>query len=119
MPTAENAIAVTHRNSACPAVGELWSLAGEDRHGIYLGDGLWNVLSCINDEYTLGQVTGLEPLAPGSVQPAGLHWADQFDALAEADGLRITWAEEILTYQNQGWDKIRKLRPAVTLAILR
>lgn len=111
MPTAENTVTV-QLNSACPAVGELWSLAGHDHHGIYLGDGLWNVLSYVNDEYSLGQVTGMEPAAPGSVQPAGFHWADQFDALAEADGLRITWAEEILTYQAQGWDKIRKLRPS-------
>lgn len=105
MPTAETSI---------PAVWELWSLAGEDRHGIYLGEGLWNVLSCVNDEYTLEQVTGQQPAARSRVQPDGLHWADQFDALAAADGLRITWAEEILTYQAQGWDKIRKkLRPAV------
>lgn len=95
-----------------PEVGELWSLAGEDRHGIFLGDGLWNVLSYVNDEYTLEQVAGLEPRARADDQPAGFHWADQFDALAAADGLRITWAEEILTYQAQGWDKIRKLRPS-------
>ncbi|WP_227471698.1 hypothetical protein [Paenarthrobacter sp. YJN-5] len=95
-----------------PEVGELWSLAGEDRHGIFLGDGLWNVLSYVNDEYTLEQVAGLEPRTRADDQPAGFHWADQFDALAAADGLRITWAEEILTYQAQGWDKIRKLRPS-------
>jgi hypothetical protein len=111
LPIAENT-AARPQTGAGPAIGELWSLAGEDRHGIYLGDGLWNVLSCINDEYTLGQVTGMEPSARSSIQPAGFHWADQFDALAEADGLRITWAEEILTYQAQGWDKIRKLRAA-------
>jgi hypothetical protein len=100
------------RDGAGPAVGELWSMTGEDRHAVFLGDGLWNVLSCVNDEYTLKQVSGLEPGAPSEVQPDGFHWADQFDALAAADGLRITWAEEILTYQAQGWDKIRKLRPS-------
>lgn len=96
-----------------PVVGELWSLAGHDGHGIFLGDGLWNVLACANDEYTLEQVAGLVPDTRAPEQPAGFHWADQFDALAAADGLRITWAEEILTYQAQGWDKIRKLRPAI------
>lgn len=94
---------------AAPSVGELWSIQGQDRHGIFLGEGLWNVLSYVNDEYTLGQVAGLEPEAWIPGQPAGFHWADQFDALAAADGLSITWAEEILMYQAQGWDKIRKL----------
>jgi hypothetical protein len=114
LPSVETAAAPT--GSAVPAIGELWSLAGEVRHGIYLGDGLWNVLSCINDEYTLEQVTGPQPAERGRIQPAGFHWADQFDTLAAADGVRITWAEEILTYQAQGWDKIRrmkKLRPAM------
>ena len=101
LPTAEN---------AGPAVGELWKLTDKDRHGIFLGDGLWNVLNYVNDEYTLEQVPGLSPETLAPEQPAGFHWADQFDALAAADGLRITWAEEILTYQAQGWDKIRKLR---------
>jgi hypothetical protein len=112
LPIAENIIAAACPDSAGPGVGELWSLAGEDRHGIYLGDGLWNILSCVNDEYTLEQVTGPQPASRADLQPDGFHWADQFDALAEADGLRITWAEEILTYQAQGWDKIRKLRSA-------
>ncbi|MET4144040.1 hypothetical protein [Arthrobacter sp. UYCo732] len=92
-----------------PATGELWSIQGTDQHAIFLGDGLWNVLTFVNDEYTLGQVTGLEPAALAPEQPDGFHWADQFDSLASADGLRISWAEEILTYQAQGWDKIRKL----------
>lgn len=96
-------------------MGELWSIQGQEPHAIFLGDGMWNVLSCINDEYTLSQVAGLEPAARAPDQPAGFHWADQFDALAAADGLRITWAEEILTYQAQGWDKIRKLPQMRTL----
>jgi hypothetical protein len=112
LPTAEAAVAPTCPDGAGPGVGELWSLAGEDRHGIYLGEGLWNVLACVNDEYTLEQVTDRQPAARAIDQPDGFHWADQFDALAAADGLRITWAEEILTYQAQGWDKIRKLRAA-------
>ncbi|HEX9087850.1 MAG TPA: hypothetical protein VF867_10020 [Arthrobacter sp.] len=33
------------------------------------------------------------------VQPHGAHWADEFDALARADGLAITWADEIRSYQ--------------------
>lgn len=111
LPIAETPVAATCPGPA-PVVGQLWSLAGEDRHGIYLGEDLWNVLSCVNDEYTLEQVSGLQPESRSGVQPEGFHWADQFDALAAADGLRITWAEEILTYQAQGWDKIRKLRPA-------
>lgn len=112
LPTAERTIPEPGSDNTAPGVGELWSLAGEDRHAVFLGDGLWNVLSCINDEYTLEQVQGLVPAERAALQPAGFHWADQFDALAAADGLRITWAEEILTYQAQGWDKIRKLRAA-------
>jgi hypothetical protein len=109
LPTAEKA-----ESAAAPAVGELWSVHGLDKHAIYLGDGVWNALTLINDEYTLEQLSGLEPLAKAADQPAGFHWADQFDSLAAADGLRITWAEEILAYQAQGWDKIRKLpQPAV------
>jgi hypothetical protein len=113
LPIAESSAAAPGPEGAGPEVGELWSLAEEDRHGIYLGDGLWNVMSCVNDEYTLEQVTGRQPASRAGTQPDGFHWADQFDALAAADGLRITWAEEILTYQAQGWDKIRKLRPAM------
>lgn len=114
LPTAESSALEPSSPDAVPAVGELWSLHGTGTHAIYLGEGVWNVLSYINDEYTLGQVTGVEPAARSEAQPAGFHWADQFDSLAAADGLRITWAEEILTYQAQGWDKIRKLpQPAV------
>lgn len=80
-----------------------------DRHGVYIGQGMWNVLSYVNEEYTLGQISGAEKQTRSDVQPNSFHWADQFDSLAEADGLHITWAEEILTYQAQGWDKIRKL----------
>ncbi|MBG0738671.1 hypothetical protein IV500_04450 [Paeniglutamicibacter antarcticus] len=112
MPTAENTVSADSPDSTGPYVGELWSLTAGDRHAIFLGDGLWNVLSCINDEYTLEQIPGLVPEAKPPGQPASFYWADQFDALAAADGLRITWSEEILTYQAQGWDKIRKLRPA-------
>lgn len=108
LPTAESA--AQHPLAAPgPAVGELWSIQGQDQHAIFLGEGLWNVLSYVNDEYTLRQVTALEPAARAPDQPDGFHWADQFDSLAAADGLRISWAEEILTYQTQGWDKIRKL----------
>lgn len=71
---------------------------------------MWNVLSFVHDEYTLQQVPELSPAVKTPVQPASFHWADQFDSLAASDGLHITWAEEILTYQAQGWDKIRKLR---------
>lgn len=92
-----------------PAPGELWSVAGPHRFAVHLGDGVWNVLALVNDEYTLDQVPDLEPDALHEGQPASLHWADQFDTLAEASGIRITWAEEILAYQAQGWEKIRKL----------
>lgn len=113
MPSDENTVPRPGANGPAPVVGELWSIRGQDNHAIFLGDGLWNVLGYVNDEYTLGQVEGLQAGNRTADQPAGFHWADQFDALAAADGLRITWAEEVLTYQAQGWDKIRKLRPAV------
>jgi hypothetical protein len=109
LPTAENTTELCGAPGTAPVVGELWSVAGHDSHAVYLGEEVWNVLTYINDEYTLEQVADLEPDARATEQPYGFHWADQFDALAAADGLRITWAEEILTYQAQGWDKIRKL----------
>lgn len=99
-----------HRTCVPPQVGELWSLHGKDGHAIYLGGGLWNVLARVNDEYTLHQVAGLVPRSRPETQPAGFHWADQFDALAAADGLTITWADEVLAYQAQGWNKVRPLR---------
>ena len=109
MPTGESARGKTASLGHRPEVGELWRMACTGRHAIHLGGSLWNVLASNNDEYTLQQVAGLEPLHRCPEQPAGFHWADQFDSLAAADGLRITWAEEILTYQAQGWDKVRKL----------
>lgn len=111
LPSARSGTQDPRTRQAGPVLGELWSIHGRQNHAIFLGEGLWNVLVCINDEYTLKQESGLEPASRAHEQPAGFHWADQFDALAAADGLRITWAEEILTYQVQGWDKIRKRRP--------
>ena len=87
MPSAEVAPAPT-----VPRIGELWAVEPPGTHAISLGGDLWNVLAEDNDEYTLRQVSGLVPVSKPVLQPAGFHWADQFDALAEADRLPITWA---------------------------
>lgn len=89
-----------------PRPGELWAVDESPGYAVYLDAGVWNVLALVRDEYTLDQVTGLTPLYCAATQPAGLHWADQFDALAEAQGLMITWAEEVAAYQAEGLARI-------------
>lgn len=67
---------------------------------MYLGDGAWKILTR-NDlgEYNLSPAYGAMPIELSPVQPFEPDWADEFDALAEAEGLAITWADEIRSYQ--------------------
>lgn len=79
---------------------------------LLLRDGIWNVITCSQDEYTLSQRLDLEPLHYAAVQAASMHWADQFDALAEAGGLGITWAGEVERYRLAGLAKAALLGAA-------
>lgn len=94
-----------------PQPGQIWAVNGTDghRHALFLGDGIWNVITRSNDEYTLGHLLAPEPLAISPVQSRSLHWADQFDSLAEADGLNITWAGEVSRYREAGLAKAELL----------
>jgi hypothetical protein len=89
-----------------PRPGEIWAVDEPSGHAVFLGDGLWNILVRQLEEYSLNQVQDLTPVHPVEGRPAGLHWADQFDALAAAAGLPITWASEIAAYQAEGFAKI-------------
>lgn len=95
-----------------PKPGEIWAVQGPsgNSHALLLGEGIWNVLSLANDEYTLRQVLDLQPVSPGATQPVSMHWADQFDALAKADGLDITWAGEVSRYREAGLAKAGFIR---------
>lgn len=88
-----------------PETGEIWKTNLPDvrfPYCIYLGDGLWNVLSLRDGEYSLHQIPGLAPLERHHTKPASLHWSDQFDTLAAANGIRTTWAEEVDSYKLSG-----------------
>ena len=89
-----------------PRPGELWAVAEPPGHAVFLGSGVWNVLTRRAEEYTLLQVEALTPVNAVDGVPARLHWADQFDSLAAAAGLPITWANEIAVYQAEGFAKI-------------
>lgn len=89
-----------------PRPGELWAIAEPPGHAVFLGSGVWNILSRQSEEYTLLQAEHLTPVHPVDGAPAGLHWADQFDSLAAAAGLPITWANEVAAYQAEGFAKI-------------
>lgn len=72
---------------------------------MFLGQDTWKILTRSDaGEYTLSPVFGAVPLELSPIQPADAHWADEFDALAEADGLHITWADEIRSYQQDALD---------------
>ena len=67
---------------------------------MFLGQDTWKILTRSDaGEYSLSPVFGAIPTELSPIQPAGEHWADEFDALAAADGLQITWADEIRSYQ--------------------
>lgn len=85
-----------------PAHGQLWQVTGPSGYGIYLGDGYWNVLVRSGGEYTLTDTLSPCPVRLEELQPAGMTWADQFDTLAAAGGLGITWADEVRRYRAQG-----------------
>jgi hypothetical protein len=89
-----------------PRPGELWAVNEAFGYAVFLGSDVWNVLTRAREEYSLDQVAGLTPVYLAATQPSGPHWADQFDALAEANGLMITWAEEIAAYQAEGFARI-------------
>lgn len=91
-------------NVPCP--GELWAVLEPPGHAVFMGSGVWNVLSRQSEEYTLIQVENLTPVHASGGVTAGLHWADHFDALAAAAGLPITWADEVAVYQAEGFAKI-------------
>lgn len=89
-----------------PRPGELWAIAEPPGHAVFLDSGVWSVLACQAEEYTLIQVENLTPIHPVDGLLTGLHWADQFDSLAAAAGLPITWASEVAAYQAEGFAKI-------------
>jgi hypothetical protein len=65
-----------------------------------MGQDTWKILTRSDaGEYNLSPAFGAVPLELSPIQPVAAHWADEFDALAEADGLQITWADEIRSYQ--------------------
>lgn len=84
-----------------PEPGELWVLGGVPGGcGVYHDDGAWKILvRTAAGEFTLAPAYDAVPLELSPVQPAGPHWADEFDALAAAQGLDISWDEEIRSYQ--------------------
>lgn len=84
-----------------PEPGQLWVLAGvPGGHGVYHADGAWKILvRSAAGEYSLAPAYDATPLQLSPVQPAGPHWADEFDALALVQELNITWDEEIRSYQ--------------------
>lgn len=75
------------------------------RHALFLRAGIWNIITCSNDEYTLSQKLDLQPVGLAPVQAQSMRWADQFDALAQADGLGITWISEVTRYREAGLAK--------------
>lgn len=88
--------------SPAPLPGQLWTITGVPghSHGVYLGDGAWKILvRNPAGEYSLAPAFNAVPEELSPVQPAGPHWADEFDALAAAGNLPINWADEILSYQ--------------------
>ncbi|MCU6479087.1 hypothetical protein [Arthrobacter sp. A2-55] len=89
-----------------PQPGELWRVSGGFTHAILHSPDIWTVLWFENDEYTLQQRFNLTPVARCIEQPAGGFWADQFDALAQANHLEICWADEIDLYRSEGLAKV-------------
>lgn len=97
--------------SCSPLPGQLWVLAGipGHRHGVFLGGDTWKVLvHSAAGEYSLAPVSGADPVSLSTHQPHGPHWADKFDALARTEGLPITWADEILSYQQGALDLLAR-----------
>lgn len=94
-----------------PLPGQLWVLTGvPGRHGVYLGDGIWKILVRSDaGEYSLAPACSAEPVELSPTQPAGVHWADEFDALARAEGLEITWEDEIRSYQHGALQMLGRL----------
>lgn len=104
MPTAE-ATVPERTTISSPEPGQLWLIDGvpDHRHGVYGGDGVWKILTRnALGEYNLSPAFGAVPVALSPIQPFESDWADEFDALAEAEGLAITWADEIRSYQLYG-----------------
>lgn len=85
-----------------PLPGQLWRITGPAEYGIYLTDGFWSILVARGDEYALTDTRAPVPVEIGDVQPAGLSWAEQFDALAAVSGLGTSWAREVARYRAQG-----------------
>ncbi|MGK3708807.1 hypothetical protein [Arthrobacter sp. IK3] len=85
-----------------PAPGQLWQVTGPSGYGIYLGSGYWSILVRSGEEYTLTDTLSPAPVHLEAFQPEGMSWAEQFDALARAAGLGITWAEEVSRYREDG-----------------
>lgn len=97
--------------SSEPSPGQIWAVQGAPgiRHALFLRAGIWNIITCSNDEYTLSQKLDLEPVALAAVQAESMHWADQFDALAAADSMGITWISEVARYREAGLAKAQLL----------
>ena len=93
--------------SPAPQPGQIWAVGGSGgiRHALFLRAGIWNVITCANDEFTLSQKLDLEPVSLSPVQAESMRWADQFDALAKADRLGITWLSEVARYREAGLAK--------------
>jgi hypothetical protein len=91
--------------------GQLWVLDGvPGHHGVYVGDRAWKILVRSSaGEYSLAPAFDAAAVEISPVQPAGEHWADEFDALARAEGLDITWEDEIRSYQQGALELLGRL----------
>lgn len=88
-----------------PVRGQLWQISGPSGYGICLGNGYWSVLVRHGPEYTLTDTPSPVPVRLDERLPRSMAWADQFDALAAAEGLNITWADEVRRYREIGLAK--------------
>ncbi|MCC3299479.1 hypothetical protein [Arthrobacter caoxuetaonis] len=88
-----------------PVRGQMWQISGPSGFGICLGNGYWSVLVRNGPEYTLTDTLAPFPVRLEERLPRSMAWADQFDALAAAEGLDISWADEVHRYRELGLAK--------------
>lgn len=90
-----------------PLPGQLWRITGPAEYGIYLTDGFWSILVARDGEYALTDTRTPVPVEIAAIQPKGLSWSEQFDALASVSGLATNWAREVARYRAQGLARAR------------